>query len=129
MPANLLEWVTSGGEAIRESEASYEEQEDPSPRFSEPARGSRPEKIAEEIPRTIAELRVYLERVKSGTGNAGGESAAKPLKSGTRVRHAQFGEGIILSRERVGNDIRLVVTFSLAGRKTLLEKYAKLEAI
>ena len=130
MPANLLERVTSGAEAIRESEASYEEEEeDPSLRFSEPAWGSRPEKKAEEIPRTIAELRVYLERVKSGTGNAGGESAAKPLKSGTRVRHAQFGEGIILSRERVGNDIRLVVTFSLAGRKTLLEKYAKLEAI
>ncbi len=131
MPANLLEKVTSGGDEIRESEAFYddEEDEDASDSYSEPARGWAAEKRVEEIPRTIAELRSYLERVKSDTGNARGEQAGKPLKSGTRVRHAQFGEGIILSRERVGNDIRLVVTFSRAGRKTLLEKYAKLEAI
>ena len=48
---------------------------------------------------------------------------------GMRVRHAQFGDGIILSRERVGNDVKLVITFSRVGRKTLIEKYAKLQAI
>ena len=46
-----------------------------------------------------------------------------------RVRHAQFGEGIILSRQRVGNDVKLIVTFGRVGRKTLIERYAKLEAI
>ena len=131
MPANLVEKVTLVADEIRESEAFYDEEDEDSPvRFIEAARGGEAERSTAEIPRTIAELRSYLERVKSGTGRACGEAAAvKPLKSGTRVRHAQFGEGIVLSRERVGNDIRLVVTFSRAGRKTLLEKYAKLEAI
>jgi hypothetical protein len=46
-----------------------------------------------------------------------------------RVRHAQFGDGIILSRERAGNDIKLVISFSRVGRKTLVEKYAKLQAL
>jgi hypothetical protein len=46
-----------------------------------------------------------------------------------RVRHAQFGDGIILSRERVGHDFKLTVTFSRVGRKTLIERYAKLMAL
>jgi DNA helicase-2/ATP-dependent DNA helicase PcrA len=131
MPANLVEKVSVGADEIRESEAFYEEEGEDSPTcFVEPARSGDAERSAEEIPRTIAELRSYLERVKSGAGStSGGPAAAKPLKSGTRVRHAQFGEGIVLSRERVGNDIRIVVTFSRAGRKTLLERFAKLEAI
>jgi hypothetical protein len=46
-----------------------------------------------------------------------------------RVRHPQFGDGIILSREKVGNDIKLTITFSRVGRKTLIERYAKLEMV
>jgi hypothetical protein len=36
------------------------------------------------------------------------------------IQHVQFGDGIILSREKSGNDVRLVVTFSRVGRKTLI---------
>jgi hypothetical protein len=131
MPAILVDKVTMGADEIRESESFYDEEEDESPaRFVEAARSGDAGRSDEEIPRTIAELRSYLERVKSGSGSTCTEPAApRPLKSGMRVRHAQFGEGIVLSRERVGNDIRLVVTFSCGGRKTLLEKFAKLEAI
>ena len=46
-----------------------------------------------------------------------------------RVRHDKFGEGILLSRELVGKDFKLTVTFSRVGRKTLMESYAKLQAI
>ena len=52
-----------------------------------------------------------------------------PLKSGMRVRHAQFGDGIILNRQRVGDDIKLTVTFSRVGKKTLIERYAKLQPL
>ena len=55
--------------------------------------------------------------------------AFPPLKSGMRVRHAQFGDGIILNRERVGDDVKLTVTFSRVGKKTLLERYAKLQPL
>jgi len=40
-----------------------------------------------------------------------------------------FGDGIVLSREKAGNDIKLVVRFSGVGRKTLMEKFAKLEIL
>jgi DNA helicase-2/ATP-dependent DNA helicase PcrA len=78
-------------------------------------------------PKTMAELRSYLQKVQG----AGSQSAGRRpvLKSGMRVRHAQFGDGIILSRERAGNDIKLVISFSRVGRKTLVEKYAKLQAL
>ncbi len=46
-----------------------------------------------------------------------------------RVRHEQFGDGIVLNRERSGNEIKLTVTFSRVGRKSLIERYAKLKAI
>jgi hypothetical protein len=46
-----------------------------------------------------------------------------------RVRHEQFGDGIILNRERTGNDFKLTITFSRVGKKTLVEKYAKLKVL
>jgi hypothetical protein len=46
-----------------------------------------------------------------------------------RVRHDQFGDGIILNREKSGNDIKLTITFSRVGRKSLIERYAKLKAL
>src|SRR3974377_2032099 len=55
-------------------------------------------------PKTIAELRTYLQKAQgAGVQRA---SPVRVLKSGARVRHAQFGDGIVLSRERAGNEIR-----------------------
>jgi DNA helicase-2/ATP-dependent DNA helicase PcrA len=90
-------------------------------------------KIREESlpqPKTIAELKAYLQQQErtsvEGKANSGGAPVFKP---GMRVRHEQFGDGIVLSRERTGNDIKLVVTFSRVGKKSLIEKYAKLRAL
>ncbi len=80
-------------------------------------------------PKSIAELKAYIERQnRSSSGISGKVGPAGPgLKAGMRVRHEQFGDGIILSRERIGNDFKLVVTFSRVGKKSLMEKYAKLK--
>jgi hypothetical protein len=81
-------------------------------------------------PKSLAELRAYVQRQNQGGNPAASIGGQGPiLKSGTRVRHAQFGDGIILRREKVGNDIKLTITFSRAGKKTLIERYAKLQAI
>jgi DNA helicase-2/ATP-dependent DNA helicase PcrA len=81
-------------------------------------------------PKTIAELRAYVESQQKSPGNDGDGTGKGPiLKPGTRVVHDSFGEGIVLSRERSGNDVKLVVTFSRAGRKSLMEKYAKLKVL
>jgi DNA helicase-2/ATP-dependent DNA helicase PcrA len=81
-------------------------------------------------PKTIAELRAYIEQKQRSSQKADEGSKAGPLfKAGMRVRHEQFGDGIVLSRERAGNEIKLVVTFSRVGKKVLMEKYAKLKAL
>src|SRR4029450_7457413 len=58
----------------------------------------------------------------SGRGGQGRHTSVEsrpafpPLKSGMRVRHAQFGDGIILNRERVGGDVKLTGTFGRGGK-------------
>jgi DNA helicase-2/ATP-dependent DNA helicase PcrA len=83
-------------------------------------------------PKSIAELKAYLEQQQkqrpTETGNDGPKNGPL-LKTGMRVRHEQFGDGIILSRERMGNEIKLVITFSRVGKKSLMEKFAKLKAL
>lgn len=48
---------------------------------------------------------------------------------GTLVRHPDFGEGQVLSREKQGGDFKLTVRFFNHGVKRLVERYAKLERI
>jgi DNA helicase-2/ATP-dependent DNA helicase PcrA len=81
-------------------------------------------------PKSIAELKAYLAQKQNSADKEARNSQNAPLfRAGMRVRHEQFGEGIILSRERVGNEIKLTVTFSRVGRKSLIERYAKLKAL
>ena len=84
-------------------------------------------------PKSIAELKAYLEQKQKAAASwrppSAKESSGTGLREGMRVRHEQFGDGIILSRERRGNDFRLTITFSRVGRKTLMEKYANLKAL
>lgn len=47
---------------------------------------------------------------------------------GQAVRHAKFGQGIIINCEGRGGDARVQVSFSEAGVKWLALEYAKLEA-
>jgi DNA helicase II / ATP-dependent DNA helicase PcrA len=81
-------------------------------------------------PKSIAELKAYIEQQQRSSAKVGPAArTGSGLKSGMRVRHDQFGDGIILSRERVGDDFKLVVTFSRVGKKSLMEKYAKLKSL
>jgi DNA helicase-2/ATP-dependent DNA helicase PcrA len=57
------------------------------------------------------------------------EKSSVNTKEGMRVRHAQFGDGIVLRREKLGTEVKVTVTFSRVGKKTLIEKYAKLVPI
>jgi DNA helicase-2/ATP-dependent DNA helicase PcrA len=59
----------------------------------------------------------YEEEDQSGQG----------LRSGMRVRHAQFGIGTVVSVEEHNDDLKITVRFNLVGVKKLLAKYAKLE--
>ena len=48
---------------------------------------------------------------------------------GQRVRHALFGEGVILNYEGSGAQARVQVNFDAEGSKWLMMGYAKLEAV
>jgi DNA helicase II / ATP-dependent DNA helicase PcrA len=50
------------------------------------------------------------------------------FRLGQRVKHAKFGEGLILNYEGQGEQARVQVKFNKAGVKWLVATYAKLEA-
>ncbi len=52
-----------------------------------------------------------------------------PIKVGARVRHARFGEGLVVGVERDGGDVIVTVGFAAVGRKRLSLQYAHLEEI
>ena len=59
---------------------------------------------------------------------AGFDFSAAALELGQMVKHAVFGEGVILNFEGAGAQARVQVNFS-EGSKWLMMGYAKLEAV
>jgi DNA helicase-2/ATP-dependent DNA helicase PcrA len=51
------------------------------------------------------------------------------LRRGSRVRHATFGDGVVLQTEGSGSEAKLTVFFDRAGKKKFVAKYANLEKI
>jgi DNA helicase-2/ATP-dependent DNA helicase PcrA len=49
------------------------------------------------------------------------------VRTGMRVRHAQFGVGTVVAVEEHNDDLKITVRFVTVGVKKLLAKYAKLE--
>ena len=83
----------------------------------------------------VASMRSVGERrVVQGEGS--GVGTPLPVGSvaysvGQRVRHARFGLGTITELEMLATDVKITVEFEnpMAGKKTLLSKYAKLEVL
>jgi DNA helicase II / ATP-dependent DNA helicase PcrA len=57
------------------------------------------------------------------------QGAPAALKRGQRVRHEQFGDGVILTMEGSGPEAKLTVYFDRSGSKKFIAKYAKLMRI
>jgi DNA helicase-2/ATP-dependent DNA helicase PcrA len=52
-----------------------------------------------------------------------------PFRVGSKVRHARFGEGLVVGIERDGSDYVVTVGFASVGRKRLSVQYAHLEEL
>jgi DNA helicase-2/ATP-dependent DNA helicase PcrA len=52
-----------------------------------------------------------------------------PIRVGARVRHARWGEGLVVGVEKEGADIIVTVRFASVGRKRLSLQYAHLEEL
>ena len=55
------------------------------------------------------------------------DAAGEEWRPGLRVNHRSFGTGVVLSCKGRGQNLKLVVYFDRAGRKTLIPTIAKLE--
>jgi DNA helicase II / ATP-dependent DNA helicase PcrA len=51
------------------------------------------------------------------------------LRSGQRVRHPKYGEGVVFRRDGEGDDAKITVQFREFGVKKLVEKFAQLERV
>jgi DNA helicase-2/ATP-dependent DNA helicase PcrA len=97
---------------------------------------NRPSRFLQDIPQHLINPR-YLwegeERVPSAyTWNKASASTSglSEFKAGDHVRHAQFGEGVVVSCQPVKDDIEAVVAFtSGVGVKKLLLSFANLEKV
>jgi DNA helicase-2/ATP-dependent DNA helicase PcrA len=133
MPEDLMEGLDSpSGDSFdqrpQQRNRLYERVRKPPRNYMGETFGIREEGFIQ--PKSIAELKAYLEQKrKSAKAPVENFESGILLKAGTRVHHEQFGDGIVLSRERRGKDIKLVVTFSRVGKKSLIERFAKLKPL
>ncbi len=75
-------------------------------------RGGRGARFKEESPKYS-----YEDEDQSATG----------VRVGMRVKHAQFGVGVVLAVEEHTDDYKITVRFNSVGQKKLLARFAKLE--
>jgi DNA helicase-2/ATP-dependent DNA helicase PcrA len=71
------------------------------------------------VPPKTARPKLEVDEAKGATG----------FKSGQRVRHPKYGEGVVFRREGEGDDAKITVQFSGFGVKKLVEKFAQLERL
>ncbi|HET7611428.1 MAG TPA: UvrD-helicase domain-containing protein [Rhodanobacteraceae bacterium] len=96
---------------------------------------SRPSRFLDELPaHLLNEVRprakitrpVYTTRASRGHADL---DAGPAIRLGQRVRHASFGEGVVVSAEGSGAHTRIQVNFADAGPKWLVAAYANLTAL
>ncbi len=66
--------------------------------------------------------------ISSGTVQQSGNNAAN-YTVGMRVKHKNFGEGLIVSQRKMGSDMLLEIAFDKVGTKKLMANYANLEIL
>ncbi|MFH1639739.1 MAG: UvrD-helicase domain-containing protein [Chloroflexota bacterium] len=65
----------------------------------------------------------------SSAGNTAPVLALPELKTGDRVRHPSFGDGVIVNCKEVNGDCEVVIAFKGNGVKKLLLSFARLEKV
>jgi len=100
---------------------------------------NNPSRFLQDIPKNLVAGGNFWEatqsQMDSDITSEQGENTLPPtpspvdLKTGDRVRHLQFGEGIVVSITPRRSDNEVVVAFEGVGVKKLLLSFAKLEKI
>jgi DNA helicase II / ATP-dependent DNA helicase PcrA len=64
---------------------------------------------------------------QSGGKSAAGSPSASGYRIGAKVRHARYGQGLVIKVEGAGDDAKLTVSFPGYGQKKFVAKFAALE--
>ncbi len=100
-----------------------------------------PEAVEDVRPRISVSRPLYTSDRIALAAPAGGEASRRrsrampipgedlPMRLGTRVRHAKFGEGTILRFEGQGDSRQVHVNFEKVGQKILMYELARLEQV
>jgi DNA helicase-2/ATP-dependent DNA helicase PcrA len=92
----------------------------------------QPSRFISELPAELVEEirpRLQVSRPAFTRRNMVEESAAPGMRMGSRVRHAKFGEGVVLNLEGSGPQARIQVNFERQGMKWLMLSYANLVVV
>jgi DNA helicase-2/ATP-dependent DNA helicase PcrA len=133
----------AGGDDFGSRHYSYEDEDQSAPsRAGTPSRNNRLVRApAGEKADSVDNIaRFFSGRGGSGRGGVPAKAArpklaipeptgAKGFRSGQRVRHPKYGEGVVFRREGDGEDAKITVQFSGFGVKKLVEKFAQLERL
>jgi len=90
---------------------------------------NRPSRFLHELPRELlneVRPRVQVSRPLYGGRFVDDGGSASPIKLGQRVRHANFGEGVVIDAQGSGAHAQVQVNFENAGAKWLVVAYANL---
>ncbi|MDR3387875.1 MAG: DNA helicase II [Rudaea sp.] len=93
---------------------------------------NRPSRFLHELPRELVQEvrpRVQVSRPLYGGHFIDDGGDAPTLKLGQHVRHASFGEGVVIDAEGSGAHARVQVNFENAGAKWLVLAYANLSVV
>jgi len=93
---------------------------------------NRPSRFLHELPRELlneVRPRVQVSRPAYAGRFVDDGGDALPLKLGQHVRHATFGDGVVIDAEGSGAHARVQVNFERAGAKWLVVAYANLTAV
>ena len=99
--------------------------------FSQPSRfiAEIPTELVEEVrPRAQVSRPIPGRNIRSGRGQKGTSAESElGVQLGQRVRHAKFGDGVILNCSGQGAHAQVEVNFENVGTKILVLAYAKLD--
>lgn len=104
--------------------------------FAGTSGSSRPSRFINELPKELIEsvnLNINISKPMTARGLPPAKKQTVvsdlPYALGQRVRHARFGEGVVVCGEGKGDAARIQIKFERAGPKWLALAYAKLEAV
>jgi DNA helicase II / ATP-dependent DNA helicase PcrA len=84
-------------------------------------------KIGDDTPAPARGHRSPSSGFAGSAANRGGGGSGAGLRANMRVRHAKYGQGLIIKVEGEGDDAKLTINFPGYGVKKMIAKYAGLE--